>query len=129
MKIRIFIPLLLGVLLSWTSFACADDGTITIVSPADAKIKRILMQQDAFVYSGDEIATMQKEDGTIIVLKAGSSGRITQVNVTSYQKVHKGDILGTLESTLIVADQPAATVSKKLPPFSELLTNLFKTTG
>jgi oxaloacetate decarboxylase beta subunit len=129
MKIRIFIPLLLGVLLSWSAFACADDGTIAIVSPADGKIKRILVQQDAFVYSGDEIATMQKEDGTLIVLKAGSSGRITQVNVTSYQKVHKGDVLGTLESTLIVADQPAATVSKKLPPLSELLGNLFKTTG
>ncbi|MGB3222318.1 MAG: sodium ion-translocating decarboxylase subunit beta [Desulforhopalus sp.] len=129
MKIRIFMPLLLGVLLSWTSLAFADDGTISIVSPADAKIKRVLMQQDAFVYSGDEIATLQKEDGTVIVLKAGSSGRIIQVNVTSYQKVHKGDVLGTLESTLVVVDQPAASVSKELPGISELLGDLFKTTG
>lgn len=129
MKFRIFMPLLLGVLLSWTSFAFAEGGTITIASPTDAKIKRILVQPDDFVYSGDEIATLKKEDGTIIVLKAGSAGKITKVNVKAYQKIHKGDILGTLEATEIVVDQPAMTMSKKLPPFSELLGNLFKTTG
>ena len=72
-------PLLLGVLLSWTSFALAEDGTISIVSPADAKIKRILVQPNDFVYSGDEIATLQKEDGAVFILKAGSSGKILSV--------------------------------------------------
>ena len=121
MKIRIFIPLLLGLLLSWTSSALAEDGTISIVSPADGKIKRILVQPDGFVYSGDEIATLKQEDGTVIVLKAGSAGKITQVNVKAYQKIHKDEILATLESSQIVADQPAATTSKTLPPISELL--------
>ena len=129
MKIRIFMPLLLGVLLSWTSFAFAEDGTISIVSPADAKIKRILVQPNDFVYSGDEIATLKKEDGAVFILKAGSSGKITEINVKAYQKIHKGDVLGTLVASPIVVDQPAATASKKLPPISELLGDLFKTTG
>ncbi len=129
MKIRIFMPLLLGLLLSWTSLALAGDGTISIVAPVDAKIKRILVQPDDFVYSGDEIATLQKEDGTVIILKAGSSGRISSVNIKEYQKIHKDEVLGTLETSEIVFDQPATAASKTLPPISELLGNLFKTTG
>ncbi len=86
MKIRIFMPLLLGLLLSWTSLALAGDGTISIVSPADAKIKRILVQPDDFVYSGDEIATLKKEDGTVIILKAGSSGKISKVECQGISK-------------------------------------------
>ncbi len=129
MKIRIFMPLLLGILLAWTSFALAEDATISIVSPADAKIKRVLVHPDDFVYSGDEIATLQKDDGTIIVLRAGSAGKITKVDAQSYQHVHKGDVLGVLESAQIVADQPSAGISKTLPPMSQLLGNLFKTTG
>lgn len=129
MKIRIFMALLLGLLLSWTSYALAEDGTISIVSPADAKVKRVLVQPHDFVYSGDEIATLQQEDGTMIVLKAGSAGKITQINIQSYQKIHKDDLIGVLESAQIVADQPATGESKTLPPMSELLSDLFKTTG
>lgn len=129
MKFRIFMPLLLGLLLSWTSFALAEDGTVSIVSPADAKIIRVLVQPGDFVYSGDEIATLKKEDGTVIVLKAGTAGKITNLGVKAYQKVHKDDPIGSLEASPIVVDQPARGLSKKLPPISELLGNLFKTTG
>ncbi len=129
MKIRIVLPLLLGLLLTWTSLAFAEDGTIAIVSPADAKIIRILVQPGDFVFSGDEIATLKKEDGTIIILKAGSAGKITSLAVKPYQKIHAKDQMGTLEASPIVADQPALGTDTKLPPVSELLGNLFKTTG
>ncbi len=129
MKIKIFIPLLLGLLLSWTAVALAGDGTVSIVSPADAKIKRVLVKSGDYVYSGDEIATLKKEDGTIIVLKAGSAGKITELKIKAYHKVHEGELIGVLESTQIVADQPPVTEGKKLPPMSELLGDLFKTTG
>ncbi len=129
MKLRIFMPLLLGIVLAWTFFALAEDSTVSIVSPADAKVKRVLVQPNDFVYSGDEIATLQKEDGTIIVLRAGSAGKITKVNIQSYQHVHKDQLLGVLESTQIVADQPSSGMSKTLPPMSQLLGDLFKTTG
>jgi len=130
MKIRILIPLLLGLLLSWTvSALAADDGAIAIVAPADAKVKRVLVQPNDFVYSGDEIATLQKEDGTVIIIRAGSAGKITKIDIQSFQKVHQGDIIGNLESTMIVADQPIAGMDKKLPSISRLLGNLFQTTG
>lgn len=129
MKIRIFLPLLLGLLLSWTSLALAEDGSITIVSPADAKIIRILVQPGDFVYSGDEIATLKTEDGAVIVLKAGTAGKISTLAVQAYQKVSAQTVIGTLESASIVADTPSATADKKLPPVKELLGNLFKTTG
>jgi len=87
MKIKIFMVVLLGLLLPWTSFAQAEDGTIAIVSPADAKIKRVLVTQGDFVYSGDEIATLKAEDGAVIVLRAGQAGKLTELLVTEYQKL------------------------------------------
>jgi sodium ion-translocating decarboxylase beta subunit len=129
MKIRFFMVVLLGLLLPWSSFASAEDGSVAIVSPADAKIIRVLVEPGDFVYSGDEIATLKTEDGAKIILKAGASGKITEIKVTEYQKVHKDDQIGVLETSSIVADQPAASHESSLPPISELLGNLFKTTG
>jgi len=87
MKIKIFMAVLLGVLLPWTSSALAEDGSVAIVSPADAKIIRVLVQPGDFVYSGDEIATLKTEDGEKIILKAGTSGQLTSLAVTPYQKI------------------------------------------
>ncbi|TKB26189.1 sodium ion-translocating decarboxylase subunit beta [Desulfopila sp. IMCC35006] len=129
MKIRIFMLLLSAWLCTWAFSARAADGTVDIVSPTDAKIVRVLAQQDGFVYSGDEIATLKKEDGTIIVLKAGAAGKITSMKAVAYQKVHKDDLLGTIAVTQVVADQPTVVSGKKLPPISELLVDLAKTTG
>jgi len=129
MKVRFFMLLLLGLFVTCVSPVWAETSTVTVVSPADAKVKRVLVQPGSYVYSGDEIATLKKEDGTVIVLKAGASGKITSVQIKAYQKVHKGDQIGSLESSTIVADQPSTTMSQKLPPMSELLGNLFKTTG
>jgi len=75
MKFKFFIFLLLTWLCTWSHAALAADETVDIVAPADAKIIRVLAHQDSFVYSGDEIATLKKEDGTVIVLKAGSAGK------------------------------------------------------
>lgn len=129
MKIRLFMFFLLGLLCSWTSSALSSDGTLEILSPADAKIVRVIAQQDGFVYSGDEIATLKKEDGTVIILKAGAAGKVTNMKILAYQQVKKDELLGTLAITQIVADQPTVFADKKLPPIGELLTSLLKTTG
>lgn len=129
MKIRIFMLLLLGVMFTWPFSAWAENGSVTITSPADAKIIRVLVQPGDFVYSGDEIATLKKEDGTVIVLKAGSAGKITDLAIKAYQKITSGQQIGMLESAQIVVDQPTEGISKKLPSFGQLLTNLGKTTG
>jgi sodium ion-translocating decarboxylase beta subunit len=130
MKIRNILLLLPGLLLLfWATLASAEDGTIPIVSPADAKIIRILVKPGDFVFSGDEIATLKKGDGTVIVLKAGSAGKISSLPIKPYQKLQAGDPMGSLAAASIVADQPAVGSDKALPPISSLLGNLFKTTG
>lgn len=129
MKFKFFIFLLLTWLCTWSHAALAADETVDIVAPADAKIIRVLAHQDSFVYSGDEIATLKKEDGTVIVLKAGSAGKITSMKAVAYQKVHKDDLLGTIATTPVVADQPAVGGGGTLPSISGLLVALAKTTG
>jgi oxaloacetate decarboxylase beta subunit len=113
----------------WTSFALAADGTLDITAPTDAKIVRVLAQLNGFVYSGDEIATLKKEDGTVIVLRAGAAGKITSLKAIAYQKVHKDELLATMSVEEVVADQPTVAAGKKLPPISELLVDLVRTTG
>lgn len=121
--------LLLCLFVVQVSSAFAADGTLDITSPADAKIVRVLAQQGGFVYSGDEIATLKKEDGTVIVLKAGAAGKITSLKAVAFQKVHQDELLATMTVNQVVADQPIVVASKKLPPTKELLVNLLKTTG
>jgi len=120
---------LLGLLAVNISAVCAEDGTVQIISPADAKIVRIDIQPGNFVFSGDKIATLKKDDGTVIVLKAGSAGKIGSVEFKAYQKVHKNDVIGTIATSAIVVDMPTSEASKKLPSVAQLGKNLFKTTG
>ena len=129
MKSRFFIFLLLTWLCTGSHAALAADDTVDIVAPADAKIVRVLVHRDSFVYSGDEIATLKKEDGTVIVLKAGAAGKITNMTAVAYQKVSKDDLLGTIATTAVVADQPAVGGGGTLPSISGLLVALARTTG
>jgi len=130
MKIQVFMLFLLGLLAVTVSSGFAgDSSTVQIISPADGKIIHVDGQPGSFIYSGDKIVTLKKEDGTIIVLRAGSAGKITSMKVKDYQKVNKDEILGSITTSTIIADTPKAEASKKLPPLSELAGNLYKTTG
>ncbi len=120
---------LLGLLTVTVSSALAENGTVQIISPADAKILHVDGQQGSFVYSGDKIVTLKKEDGTIIVLKAGAAGKITSMKVAAYQQVHENDLLGSITTSAIITDIPTTETSKKLPTLSELARDLYKTTG
>jgi oxaloacetate decarboxylase beta subunit len=109
--------------------AFAADTTVDIVSPADAKVIRIDVESGGLIYSGDNIATLKKEDGTIIVLKAGIAGKMTDLTIKPYQKVKENEIIGILQPAAIVADIPVSETSTTLPSISQLAQNLFKTTG
>ncbi|SDO57883.1 oxaloacetate decarboxylase, beta subunit [Desulforhopalus singaporensis] len=129
MKSRILMVVFLGLLLPWSSFAGTGDESVAIVSPEDAKIIRFLVQPGNFVYSGDEIATLKMENGTVIVLRSGAAGKVTEITAKPYQKVHKNEILGHLKTSTVIADRPVSGQDKALPPVSELLGSIFKTTG
>jgi carboxybiotin decarboxylase len=134
MKMKIFLLTVLclfsGALASgFAADAASEDRNIEIISPADAKVFRVDVEPGSFVYSGDQIATLKKDDGTVIVLKAGVSGKILTLNTESYKMVKEGDIIGTLQSAAIVADQPEGGTGDKLPALGQLFKNLFHTTG
>jgi len=120
---------LLGLFTVNISAVYAEEATVQIVSPADAKIIRIDVHPGSFIFSGDKIATLKTDDGTIIVLKAGSAGKITGLDFKAYQKVHKNDVIGAIETSAVIADMPASGESKELPSLAQLGKNLYKTTG
>lgn len=128
MKIRLFLLLVVYFCTAGLSSAFAQDA-VEILSPADAKVIRIEVSPGSFVYSGDQIATLKKSDGTKVIIKAGLAGKISSINVQSYQKVHQGELLGVLQASAIVADEPTSGVSHKLPNIKDLVVKLFKTTG
>lgn len=129
MNIRMLLLTLFCVFLTACTHAWADDGRVDITSPADAKIIALEVSAGSLVYSGDNIATLKKDDGTKIILRAGVSGKIVDINYTTYTKVKSGGVIGTIIPSVIVADIPASEASKKLPGVGELVSNLFKTTG
>lgn len=129
MKMRLFLLTLLGFCLAACSSAWAEEQPVEVLSPADAKILRIEVSPGNLVYSGDKIATLKMENGTIIVLHAGVAGKILNINYQSYTKVKKGDVIGIIGSSPIVADIPVSGTSQQLPGLGELVVRLFKTTG
>nr|WP_163335859.1 sodium ion-translocating decarboxylase subunit beta [Desulfopila sp. IMCC35008] len=129
MKIRFLILSALLATLFGAGYGLAADTTVDIVSPADAKVVRLDIKAGDFVYSGDQIATLKKEDGTVIHLKAGVSGQITEVVIKPYQKIKENSHIGTMSSSPVVADMVISETSTKLPSISALAGNLFKTTG
>lgn len=129
MKIQVFMLFLLGLLAVTVTSGFAEDSTVQIISPADGKVIHVDGQPGSFIYSGDKIVTLKKDDGTIIILRAGSAGKITSMKVKDYQKVHKNEFLGSITTSAIITDTPMAETSKTLPPLSELAGNLYKTTG
>ncbi len=129
MKIRLLMLFAVLATLFGAGQALGADTTVDIVSPADAKIIRIDVEAGGFIYSGDQIATLKTDDGSIIVLKAGIAGKLTELTIKSYQKVKKNEKIGVLQPSMIIADTPAAETSSELPSISQLAKNLFKTTG
>ena len=129
MKTRIFLLTLLGVWLASLSTAWADDQTVEIRSPADAKILRLEISPGSLVFSGDSIATLKKDDGTTIILRAGVSGKVIDVNFKPYTKVKEAEVIGTIAPSVIVTDMPESGISQKLPNMGDLVVKLFKTTG
>lgn len=129
MKIRLLMLFAVLGALFGAGNALAADATVDIVSPADAKVIRLEVGTGDFIYSGDKIATLKTEDGTVIVLKAGLAGKLTDISVKPYQKIHKNEIIGVVQPSAIVVDMPSSEASTSLPSISQLAQNLFKTTG
>jgi carboxybiotin decarboxylase len=129
MKIRIFLLTLLCCLGVTITTAAADESSYEIVSPADAKVLKLSMHSGGLVYAGDSLATLKKVDGTKVILRAGVSGKVQDIKIKPYQMVKKGAIIGVLQSSPIVTDEPSAGTSQKLPGVGELFEKLFKTTG
>ena len=129
MKIRMLLLTLLGVYLATLSYAWAEGERVDISSPADVKILSLEITPGSIIYSGDKIATLKKDDGTKIILRSGVSGKVLDVNFESYDKIKKGEVIGTIASSVIVAEIPANEGSQELPGVGELITKLFSTTG
>lgn len=129
MKIQMFLLTLLSMWLAFFSSAWATESTVDIVAPDDAKLLRIEVTPGNLVYSGDKIVTLKKKDGTKIILHSGVSGKVLKINYASYTTIKKGDIIGVIAPSLIVADAPTGGESQKLPAIGELVGKLFRTTG
>ncbi len=129
MKTRLFILTLLGICLAAFSSAFAEEERVEITSPADAKILSLYISPGNLIYSGDDIASLKKTDGSKITLRAGVSGKVLEVNFSSYTTVKQGEVIGTIAPAVIVADIPEGGESQKLPNIKDLVVKLFKTTG
>ncbi|BDD89056.1 hypothetical protein DPPLL_34210 [Desulfofustis limnaeus] len=129
MKLKTIVLLLLGSCLLAVGHLQAAERSIVITSPADAKVIRIDVATGKNVFSGDIMFVLKDEHGGIIELKAGESGTITSMPVTSYQKVKQGDELGVMTPASVIAAKPSMVADRTLPNIGQLMGNLARTTG
>ena len=129
MKMKTILFLLVGFCLGWAALVQASGDMVSIVSPADGKIVRLDVAPGDKVFSGDSLAIVKAGDGTTIILKAGVSGTVATIDVTSYGSVKKDEPIGSISTATIIAEQPVASIAGKLPGIGALVGNLFRTTG
>lgn len=102
---------------------------VDVLSPVDGKVKQVGTENGSYVYAGDTLLVLKKDDGTVITLKAGVSGKLSDLSVQAFDKVKKDQQLGSIKVSTVVVDQPITSNTTSLPSVSELAGNLFKTTG
>ncbi|MEJ2134541.1 MAG: sodium ion-translocating decarboxylase subunit beta [Desulfofustis sp.] len=129
MKMKTILFLLVGFCLGWAALVQASGDMVSIVSPADGKIVRLDVAPGDKVFSGDSLAIVKAGDGTTIILKAGVSGTVATIDVTSYGSVKKDEPIGSISTATIIAEQPVASIAAELPGIGALVGNLFRTTG
>ena len=129
MKTKTILLILLGLCLGCLSSAGAAEDVVSILAPDNGKVVRIDVASGGQIYSGDYIVILKTDDGTLINLKSGVSGTVSSLNVTSYQKVKKGDLIGTITPGVVVEERPLASVTEELPSIKTLMGDLFNTTG
>lgn len=102
---------------------------VDLAAPDDGKITHLYIAAGDHIFSGDKLATVKTQQGATIILKAGVSGQVIKLNTHSYATVSAGDVLAKIEPELIITEQPATVQTKALPSITQLIANLFKTTG
>ena len=118
----------LACLLALASAAYAETS-MDILAPEDAKVLKVKVKPGDCVYSGREIITLKLKDGNKIHMKAGVSGKIDAVVINPYDHVKKGQVLGRMTESKIVADSTQSNGSDSLPSIGMLARNLYKSTG
>lgn len=129
MKFKTIVILISCLLLGSSVSVFGQSNDVTIAAPADAMILRVEVTSGDLVYSGDNLATLKTKEGTSIILRAGVSGRITELNMKAYTHCSANDSLGVIQASSIIVDQPLASQARSLPTISELAELLYRTTG
>jgi len=126
---RIILLIVSLIFVSFSSLLAQSEPQITLKSPADAKVIRVEVNKNDHVFSGDTLAKLKKEDGTVIIIKAGVSGKILTFNIKPYDLLQKEDIIGIIQEESIIFDEPATSESHEIPDLIRLSKNLFNSTG
>ncbi len=123
-----FLSLFFSLLILCGSIALADE-LVQIASPDTGTVVHVEAKTGSYLYSGDEIATIKDQAGNKIVLRAGVAGQLSELTIHPFDTVQKGQKLGAIEASPIIADRQQQGFTRELPPMGELFGNLFKTTG
>ena len=121
--------LLTGVLLLiWLSNAVCSEH-FSIVSPEDARVIKLNVAELDHVCNGDEIATLKKADGNMILLRASVSGSIDLLTIAPFDSIKKGHLIGKINTSVKMGECIPVHGDNQLPPIKTLAKNLYESTG
>ncbi len=123
---------LLLLCLGWMLFsplAFAGEKPVVITLSVEAKTKYVFVQTGSIIYAGDQIAEFKTEDGNTILLKAGVSGRVQELDIAVHDQVLPQQVIAIILPEKVVAEKTVGGMGKTLPDLNHLVGELYQTTG
>ena len=116
--------------LSGTLFAQAEEERINVMMPKDARVVRVDVKIDQWVFAGDTLAVLKDSKGAKFKFRTGISGKLVLWRLQPLMHYRKGETVGIIQTVPVITEQVANSTSVvALPAFDEMLLKLYKSTG
>ncbi len=73
-----------------------------VYSPCSGRIEKVLIQKNSYVYEWEKLFVIRKNDGFLMEVKIGTSGKIVSLEVLENQQVNGNTILARVEDDLLI---------------------------
>ena len=116
--------------LSGNLFAQAEEERTNVMMPKDARVVRVDVKIDQWVFAGDTLAVLKDSKGAKFKFRTGISGKLVLWRLQPLMHYQAGETVGIIQTVPVIAEQVASSTSVvALPAFDEMLLKLYKSTG
>ncbi len=88
--------------LSGTLFAQAEEERINVMMPKDARVVRVDVKIDQWVFAGDTLAVLKDSKGAKFKFRTGISGKLVLWRLQPLMHYRKGETVGIIQTVPVI---------------------------